>query len=107
MTDLSNRMEQLTPERRELLELLLKRKEAPAAQYRIERQPGSEAPLSFAQLRLWFLDRLEPGSAAYNIGRAVRLSGPLCLDTLQRALEEILRRHEVLRTRFDEVGSEP
>ncbi|HEX5719285.1 MAG TPA: amino acid adenylation domain-containing protein, partial [Thermoanaerobaculia bacterium] len=107
MTDLENRMEQLTTERRELLEFLLKRKEAPAAQYRIERQPGSESPLSFAQLRLWFLDRLEPGSAAYNIGRAVRLSGPLRLDMLQRALREILRRHEVLRTRFDEAGSEP
>ncbi len=58
------------------------------------------APLSFAQLRLWLLDRLEPGSAAYNLPLAMRMTGPLDADILARVLTEIVRRHEPLRTRF-------
>ncbi|WP_186032283.1 non-ribosomal peptide synthetase, partial [Burkholderia gladioli] len=57
-------------------------------------------PLSFAQQRLWFLDRFEPGSAFYNISAAVRLRGRLDIDALQRTLNEIVRRHEALRTHF-------
>ncbi|RKG92589.1 condensation domain-containing protein, partial [Corallococcus carmarthensis] len=59
-----------------------------------------ELPLSFAQQRLWFLDRLEPGSPLYNVPAAVRLSGALDVGVLGRCFEEILRRHEVLRTTF-------
>ena len=71
----------------------------------IERAPrGGPLPLSFGQLRLWFLDRLEPGSAAYNVPNAVRLNGRLDVEALERSLNEIVRRHEVLRTRFDESG---
>jgi acyl carrier protein len=58
------------------------------------------APLSFAQQRLWFLDRLEPGSAAYNMPLAVRLSGRLDRGALARSVAEVVRRHESLRTRF-------
>ncbi len=61
---------------------------------------GAEAPLSFAQQRLWFLAQLEPGSPAYNIPAAVRLSGPLDVDRLKRGLAGIVRRHETLRTTF-------
>src|SRR6185436_668613 len=57
-------------------------------------------PLSFAQQRLWFLDRLEPGSATYNVPEAVRLEGPLDVAVLQRSLDELVRRHEPLRTTF-------
>ncbi|HEX6036828.1 non-ribosomal peptide synthetase, partial [Longimicrobium sp.] len=64
-------------------------------------------PLSFAQQRLWFLDQLQPGGAAYNVPRAVRLSGALDVSALERALTEIVRRHETLRTRFPSVGGEP
>src|SRR6185312_11698252 len=64
-------------------------------------------PLSFAQQRLWFLDQLEPGSASYNLPLAVRLKGELRLAVLERTLSEIVRRHEVLRTRFVNVGGEP
>jgi hypothetical protein len=58
------------------------------------------APLSFAQQRLWLLDRLIPLGSAYNIEQVLRLSGPLDHDALRTALDEILRRHEILRTRF-------
>ena len=57
-----------------------------------------ETPLSFAQQRLWFLDQLEPGSAVYNIAGAFRIAGILDLGVLQQSLEEIVRRHETLRT---------
>jgi len=64
-------------------------------------------PLSFSQERLWFLDRLEPGSAAYSIPLLLELSGDLDLRALDRCLREILRRHGSLRTTFTEVGGEP
>ena len=57
-------------------------------------------PASFAQQRLWFLDRLQPGSPAYNVPITVRLDGPLDLGALRRALDEVVRRHEILRTTF-------
>ncbi|HVR96999.1 MAG TPA: amino acid adenylation domain-containing protein, partial [Thermoanaerobaculia bacterium] len=61
-------------------------------------------PLSFAQQRLWFLDQLDPGSAAYNLPAAVRLSGSLSRPVLAAALTEIVRRHESLRTTFGRIG---
>ncbi|HYH79110.1 MAG TPA: amino acid adenylation domain-containing protein, partial [Longimicrobium sp.] len=64
-------------------------------------------PLSFAQERLWFLDRLEPGSTTYNIPAAWRLGGALDAAALERALGEIVRRHEALRTVFAEVDGSP
>jgi amino acid adenylation domain-containing protein len=65
-------------------------------------------PLSFAQQRLWFIDRLEGGqSAFYNITIALRLRGPLEVDALDQALNAIVQRHEVLRTRFVEIDGEP
>src|SRR4029077_4295492 len=64
-------------------------------------------PLSFAQERLWFLDRLEPGSAAYNLATALRLSGDLDVPALAASLAEIARRHAALRTTFAEMAGEP
>ncbi|MFL6293834.1 MAG: amino acid adenylation domain-containing protein [Thermoanaerobaculia bacterium] len=63
----------------------------------------AQAPLSFAQQRLWFLDRLEPGGSAYNLAGGIRLAGDLAVDALARALTEVVRRHEALRTSFQEV----
>jgi amino acid adenylation domain-containing protein len=62
---------------------------------------------SFAQQRLWFLDRLQPGSPVYNIPIAVRLEGRLDVDALRRALAEVVRRHEILRTTFTVDGGRP
>ena len=66
-----------------------------------------ELPLSFAQQRLWFLDQLAPGNLFYNIPMAVRLTGRLDVEALERSLNEILRRHEVLRTTFRAEGGKP
>ncbi len=63
-------------------------------------------PASFAQQRLWFLSQLEPDSASYNTALAVRLRGPLNRDAAVWSLNEIIRRHEILRTTFDEVDGE-
>ncbi len=64
--------------------------------------PAREAPLSFSQERLWFLDRLLPGSSIYNMPSPLRLRGPLHPEVLERCFAEIMRRHETLRTRFEE-----
>ena len=59
-----------------------------------------DLPLSFAQQRLWFLDQLSPSNTAYNIQVAVRMIGSLDHPALEKALNEIIRRHESLRTTF-------
>ncbi|MBN1204898.1 MAG: LLM class flavin-dependent oxidoreductase [Myxococcaceae bacterium] len=68
---------------------------------------GSEPVLSSGQQRLWFLDRLVPGSALYNVHFRLRLSGPLDSAALERSLEALLRRHAVLRTVLPEVEGQP
>ncbi len=72
-----------------------------------KRERGSEAPLSFAQRRLWFIDRLEPGSDAYHVPMAIRLRGKLNVVALERSLAEIARRHEVLRARIAVTDGNP
>ncbi|NUS13177.1 MAG: non-ribosomal peptide synthetase, partial [Streptomyces sp.] len=64
-------------------------------------------PLTVAQRRLWFLNRLDPGDAAYNISAAVRLRGELDAERLVRAFGTVVARHECLRTRFTESDGEP
>jgi amino acid adenylation domain-containing protein len=64
-------------------------------------------PLSFAQQRLWFLDRLEPGGTAYNIPQALLLRGPIDRAVLAASLGQIVRRHESLRTTFSAFADEP
>jgi amino acid adenylation domain-containing protein len=64
-------------------------------------------PLSFAQRRLWFLDRLEPGKSVYNVTEAFRLKGPLNRDALARAVNQIIQRHDSLRTTFGELDGNP
>jgi amino acid adenylation domain-containing protein len=68
---------------------------------------SSSLPLSFAQQRLWFLHQLAPDSSLYNDPAALRLSGSLNVTALEQSLNEIARRHEVLRTRIDTVHGQP
>jgi amino acid adenylation domain-containing protein len=68
---------------------------------------SEELPLSFAQARLWFLDRIAPGNYAYNISAAVRLTGVLNVAALQQSFNEIVRRHEALRTTFAMGNDQP
>src|SRR5213079_3002555 len=60
-----------------------------------------------AQERLWFLDQLEPGNPAYNLSAAAKLSGHLAHGALARSLNEVVRRHEILRTTFRAIAGEP
>ncbi|HEX7241424.1 MAG TPA: condensation domain-containing protein, partial [Longimicrobiaceae bacterium] len=64
-------------------------------------------PLSLAQQRLWLVDRLDPGSPAYNVPVALRMRGPLDVGVLRRTLAEVVRRHEALRTVFTDAGGRP
>ncbi|ELS00507.1 amino acid adenylation enzyme/thioester reductase family protein [Xenococcus sp. PCC 7305] len=64
-------------------------------------------PVSFAQARLWFLDQLEPGNPAYNISLALELKGELNIAVLEQSLNEIVRRHETLRTIFAIADGQP
>jgi amino acid adenylation domain-containing protein len=64
-------------------------------------------PLSYAQQRLWFIEQLEPGSIMYNCVGATRLEGELNLEALEWVINEVIRRHEVLRTRIDVEGDAP
>ncbi|HEV7518397.1 MAG TPA: condensation domain-containing protein, partial [Thermoanaerobaculia bacterium] len=66
-----------------------------------------ELPLSYAQQRLWFLDRMVPDNPFYNIFNPVELAGAMDVLVLRRSFEEIVRRHEALRTRFGAVGGRP
>ena len=75
---------------------------------RIARRPSTgPAPLSFAQQRLWFLDRLVPGSPFYNIPIAVRMHARLDPGAVAKTLNEIARRHEALRTTIQQSDGEP
>jgi len=68
---------------------------------------GLPLQLSSAQRRLWFIDQLEGGSAAYHVPLGLRLTGPLDRGALQRALDEVVSRHEILRTTFVAAEGEP
>jgi len=67
--------------------------------------PRPPLPLSFAQERLWVLDRLEPGNPAYNVVAGLRLRGDLHVEVLNRALQSVVDRHEILRTAFETTAA--
>ncbi|CBL45096.1 Non-ribosomal peptide synthetase modules and related proteins [gamma proteobacterium HdN1] len=103
---LLKRLASLSPEQRETLLKQLQKKKAQAPQTRregVRAYPRGEhpLPLSYAQQRLWFLDQFESGEGStYNISAALRLTGELDVEALRMAFEEIVNRHEALRTTF-------
>jgi len=100
--DIKQRYKDLSPEKR----VLLARKLAEKAKAKTEEQTISIRPdleqrlLSFAQQRLWFLNQLEPESPYYNIPAAIELNGELNVTALVWGLDQVIIRHEVLRTYF-------
>ncbi|AUB43295.1 Non-ribosomal peptide synthetase component F (plasmid) [Nostoc flagelliforme CCNUN1] len=114
MNDIQKRLNNLSPEKRELLvkklqahkgtSLTEKANKIPSIQPVSRNQP---IPLSFAQQRLWLLEQLEPDSAAYNILGGVCFTGQLNVSALQQSFSEIIRRHEVLRTNFITLDGQP
>ncbi|HSL82280.1 MAG TPA: condensation domain-containing protein, partial [Thermoanaerobaculia bacterium] len=114
MSELEARIASLSPEKRRLLERRLAR----AGLERRSREGGGRTiprraegpgpwPLTHGQRRLWFIDRMNPGTPAYNIPFAGRLAGPLDAGLLERSLREVVRRHAVLRSRFVLQDGEP
>ncbi|HEV2735927.1 MAG TPA: condensation domain-containing protein, partial [Longimicrobiaceae bacterium] len=95
-------------DRRSLLKELLRERRSADDRDRVPRRslPGPW-PLSFAQQRLWVVDRLEPASAAYNLPYALRLRGELDAAALRASLQALVDRHETLRTTFAERGGAP
>jgi hypothetical protein len=97
MTDLTTRLQQLSPSKLKLLSLLRSKQDGAVKRY----------PLSYAQQRLWFIDQLDPGNPTYNLAVGLLLTGNLDETVLQRSVSEIVRRHESLRTSFPTRQGEP
>jgi amino acid adenylation domain-containing protein len=104
--DPSGTKPELSAAKKALLEARLRQNAAKDADA-ILRRNRTEAPLSFAQQRLWFLDQFSPGSCAYNVPRVFRLTGSLNVQALQSALNSLVERHEVLRTTFKFAQADP
>ena len=109
MDELHQRIANLSPEKRALLEQRLLQQSALRTKEQSipRRQIHSSYPLSFAQQRLWFLAQLEPDGAAYHVSQAVRIRGCLSIVALQRTLDAIVARHEALRTTIVAVDGNP
>ena len=109
MSSLPKHIFDLPPKRRALLKALLQEEGVSSSSTpTISRRNADEpVPLSFAQQRLWFLDQFQPGSPVYNIPAALRITAPLNAFALEQSLNEIVRRHEALRTTFAAVDGRP
>ena len=107
--ELGKKIQQLSPEKQILLQQRLKKAaDAPEAAYVIPRRdPKAPRVLSFGQQQLWLVDQLTPGASAYNVPYPVRIRGPLNVPALQRALDAVVGRHEVLRTLFVNFKGQP
>ena len=109
--DLQERIKNLNPEQRALLLKKLAEKKAEQVQtidYSIpKRVSNKNIPLSFAQSRFWFLQKLEPDNPVYNIPLAFRITGNLDLEILEKSINLIVERHEILRTYFPVVEGVP
>ena len=104
MSGFYDQLARLSPEQRALLSRRLAEAglQQPSATARVlaKRTGTDPAPLSFAQQRLWFLQKLDAGQTAYNVTSLLRLDGALDTPALQRALDALLARHDILRTRY-------
>ncbi len=110
MTSLRDELAGLSPEQLELLQRRLAAKRQKDSKRSSGLVPQSRDPerfpLTVAQQRFWFLDRLNPGTPDFNVPVAVRLRGPLRVEILEQSFSEVVNRHEILRVRFSEVDGE-
>jgi amino acid adenylation domain-containing protein len=99
----------LSAKKRALLEVMLREKGVESSSDRRipRRKEGDSIPLSFAQQRLWFFDQFEAGKSFYNLPGAIRLKGKLNVAVLEQTFNEIVNRHEALRSTFTEVQGQP
>lgn len=113
MKDISERISALTPEQRALFEARLKQKGLSANVTAVQTIPrrqdrdSATAAASIDQERLWFIDQLQPGNTAYNIFNASRIRGALNVPIMERVINELIQRHEVLRTTLKSVDGLP
>src|ERR1044071_1879325 len=109
MSDLHERLAALSPEQRALFEARLRKKglSIPKPHAVLKREGDGPWPLSIDQEQLWVVDQIDPGTAAYNVHTAMSLRGSLDVGSLERAINEIVRRHEILRTTFQPVQGRP
>jgi amino acid adenylation domain-containing protein len=110
MSELSQRIARLSPEKLKILAQRLNKEKGDVlspTKIKPQSRDSNFFPLSFAQQRLWFLDQLEPGNTAYNLSQTIRLVGKLNVIAFQQSLNEIVRRHEVLRTTFITIDGQP
>ncbi|MFN7459697.1 MAG: amino acid adenylation domain-containing protein [Akkermansiaceae bacterium] len=105
MSDLLKRLENLSPEKRELVLQKLKKQQQTPLLKPVSRE--NPLPLSFAQQRLWFIDQLEGENGVYNVPFFWQISGILNINALEKAILEIIHRHEILRTSFSIVNESP
>ena len=95
-------------EDKEILEYLSRTLESELAEPVITRRASADASvLSFSQERVWFLQQMDPGTGIYNTAVAFRIKGELDLSALQKSLDEVVRRHEMLRTVFELRNDSP
>src|ERR1044072_4894322 len=108
MSSVTEESTRLKDKQLKVLKLVVERSSGLKQTARIRRlQPDGPFPLSFAQQRLWFLNRLGPDSPFYNLPAALRIHSQLVEPVLRKALNETVRRHDVLRARFGEADGKP
>jgi amino acid adenylation domain-containing protein len=107
MSNIEKRLATLSPAKRALLEKMLLARAGTRSSHISSRPKGSNAELSGAERRLWFVDQIAKDDPFYNMPLAARLHGPLNRQSLQDAIDQIVARHESLRTTYHLVGGEP
>lgn len=109
MSKIAERIANLSPNRQELLARLLKQGQINLSHAVImpRVRSSNHAPLSFSQQRLWLFLQLDPDNISYNVPEALRLKGELNVPAFAQSFDEIVRRHEILRTVFQIVSGEP
>ncbi|EGW20005.1 non-ribosomal peptide synthetase [Methylobacter tundripaludum] len=105
MTDTTTQVEQQQANRTQLI-ARLRKTDAPADGVISKRSGDQPAPLSYSQERLWIMSQLEPDNPIYNVAGAVQFDGLLNTQALQHSLDEVVRRHEILRSRFTSEGQQ-